>query len=148
MVRKRRNGRGWWGERYRHSLAAKKGWRKRKRHKKSSYASPKAPRVREDKGGLFKPPKHPDIAAIVSFETPSDASRSANILLAELQYTKDRQRALTIARALQYAGNRAEVSAHRKNLSEKERKELLMVAKIYKNAAQKGWDIYRRRFGE
>ena len=96
--------------------------------------------------GLFKPPRHKWIADIVSFESPSKARKAARKLVREVEKSKRRNKALTIARALTYAANRAEASAKRKNLSPKERRELKEIAEIYRDAADEVWEIYHEKF--
>jgi len=104
--------------------------------------------------GLFKPPRHRWLADIVSFESPTKARESARKLVKAFERGRigrrkiGRKRALTIARALNYAANRAEASAKRKGLSSKERKELKEIAKIYRKAAEEAFEIYREEYRE
>jgi hypothetical protein len=106
------------------------------------------------KTGLFKPPKHKWLAEIISFETPSKARKSAKRLLNALRRGRihgrriGRRTALTILKALVYAANRAKASAKRRNLSRKEKHELLQVAKIYRKAALKARKIYHEKYAE
>lgn len=102
--------------------------------------------------GLFASPRHKWIAKIITFEDPGRARRAADTLLTSLQRGKYRRlrigprRALSIARALQYAANRARASAKRRNLTKKERRELERISKIYDRAADKAWKIYDKRY--
>ena len=103
--------------------------------------------------GLFKPARHKWIADIITFETPGKARKAADKLIGALQRGRygnlkiGQKRALAIARALQYAANRAKASAKRKNLSPKERKELIRISKIYDQAAERAFRIYHKRYG-
>lgn len=102
--------------------------------------------------GLFKPPRHKDIAEIVSFKNPREAREAASRLVNALERGRlgkkkvGKKRALTIARALTYAANRAEASAKRRNLSPKERRELKEIAEIYRDAADEAWEIYHEKY--
>lgn len=146
MGKKRYGKPGWYGEQVRHSKAAKLGWRRRKARMGKEIA------LYNVDAGLFKPPAHEEIAEVVSFETPEKARLSASLILNGLGRGRfqgrevNRKYALTLARALQYAANRAKAALKRKNLSEKERKELKVVAKIYKVAAEKAWEIYHDKY--
>ena len=109
---------------------------------------------RKSGSGLFKPPRHKWIADIVSFENPKEAREAAKRLVRALERGRIGKRkvgkrtALTIARALNYAANRAEASAKRKGLSSEERKELREIAKIYREAAEEAFEIYREEYRE
>lgn len=98
------------------------------------------------KGGLFRPVRHKWIAKIVTFKDPDSAEKAAEKLVKEVKKSKRKSRALTIARALTYAANRAEASAKRRNLSPKERKELKEIAEIYREAADEAWEIYHEKY--
>lgn len=105
------------------------------------------------KAGLFKPPKHKWIAKIVSFKSPRAAARAAKRLLKALARGRTpggapigQKRALTIYRALVYAANRAEAAAKRRELSAKEREELLQIYKIYRKAADIARKLYHRKY--
>lgn len=145
MAKKRAGKPGWWGEPIRHSRAAKKGWRKRK-------AKMREMGLYNIDSGLFKPPAHEEIAEVVSFETPEKAQLSASLILNGLERGRfhgrevNREYALTLARALQYAANRAKAALKRKNLSQKEKRELKAVHKIYKAAAEKAWELYHDKY--
>jgi hypothetical protein len=103
--------------------------------------------------GLFKPPRHKWLADIVTFKDPEKAKKAAKRLVHGLERGRigrqriGRKRALTIARALQYAANRARASAKRRNLSPKERKELREIAEIYDEAAEEAFEIYKEKYG-
>ena len=56
------------------------------------------------------------------------------------------KRALTIVRSLNYAANRAEASAKRRNLTPSERRKLLAISKIYRRAAEKASEIYHEKY--
>ena len=118
------------------------GYVARKSRKKKRGRS----KSRSKKGGLFKPPKHKDIAKIVSFETPSKARKAAKKLLSMMKRAR-RKRALVILKALNYAANRAKAAAKRRNLSPKERRELKQISKIYRQATKKAQVIYAKKRG-
>ena len=112
-------------------------------------------RKRKSRGsGLFKPARHKWLADIITFESESKARKAAKRLVNDLERGRigkkkiGKKRALTIARALQYAANRAEASAKRKNLSPKERKELKEIAKIYDRAAKEAFEIYDEKYAD
>lgn len=128
MGKKRYGKPGWYGEQVRHSKAAKLGWRRRKARMGKEI-------LYNVDAGLFKSPAHEEIAEVVSFETPEKARLSASLILNGLGRGRfqgrevNRKYALTLARALQYAANRAKA-----------------VAKIYKVAAEKAWEIYHDKY--
>ena len=97
--------------------------------------------------GLFKPARHKYLADVITFKDPDSAERSARKLVKETKKTKRRDAAKRRAQALQLAANRARASAKRKNLSRKEREELLEIAGIYDEAAKEAWDTYNSRWG-
>jgi len=94
---------------------------------------------------LFKPARHKSIAEIVSFETPSRAKQSS-IKLLRIMRKCNRRKALIILKALNLASNRALASAKRRNLSVKERRELVKVGRIYRKATLLASKIYKKRF--
>ena len=104
------------------------------------------------KGGLFKPPKHKWLAKVVSFEDPKEARKAASKLLSGLKKGRvgkkrvGKKTALAIARALNYAANRAAASTKREGLSSKERRELEEIARIYREAAEEAFDVYREKY--
>lgn len=109
-------------------------------------------RSRKGDGGLFKPPRHKWLAEIVTFEDPSRAEGAARRLVNALRRGRigrrrvGRKTALTILRALNYAANRAEASARRRNLSPMERSELLRISDIYREAAEEASEIYHSKY--
>ena len=79
--------------------------------------------------GLFRPAKNKKIAEIIRIDTPKNARGS----IKELKKLIDKG-GITINQAIKYvttAANRATASLNRKNLSQKERKEMKEVAKVY-----------------
>jgi len=106
--------------------------------------------------GIFHEPKHKWLADIVSFESPEKAEKSARRLVAALKNGKiqhegktlkiGQKRALQIYKSIIEAANRAKASARRKNLSERERRELLRVAKIYEKAKEEAKEIYHKKY--
>jgi len=111
-------------------------------------------RKSKSKGGLFKPPKHKWLAKIITFKDPDSAEEAAEKLVKGLERGRIGKRrvgkktALTIARSLNYAANRAEASAKRKNLSKKEREELKEIAEIYREAANEAFEIYHEKYAD
>jgi len=95
--------------------------------------------VPKKKQSLFKKPKHKKYAKIVSFKNPTEARKSAKIMNKEFNSSKTRSKKLRVARATQYASNRAFATAKKKNLSLKERREFKEIGRIYDNAAEKMW---------
>ena len=108
----------------------------------------------QKEGSLFRPPKHKWLADIITFEKVGDARRAAKRLVNGLKRKRigdlkiGRERALAIARSLQNAANRARASAKRKNLSQKERKKLLSIARVYDKAADRAFEIYHEKYAE
>ena len=89
-----------------------------------------------DKGGLFKPAKHKDLARIVTFESVSAARRAAEKLKKMFEEAESRERKLTILRATQYAANRAKAGAKNPKFSLTTRRKWLEIAKVYEDAAE------------
>ena len=87
--------------------------------------------------GLFKKPRWKKYAEIVTFENPDAAKGAARELLREFRSAKTRAKKVRVKKVTVYAANRARASAKRKNLSSRERKELLQIARIYERAAAK-----------
>ena len=87
--------------------------------------------------GLFRPPRYKKYAEIVTFEDPASARKAARKLLHEFKSAKTRAKKVRVKKVTVYAANRARASAKRKNLSSRERKELLQIARIYERAAAK-----------
>ena len=112
---------------------------------------------RRKRGGLFSPPRHKWLSDIISYKDPESAERAAERLLnalrkGELRYKGKtikigRTRALQIARALQRAANETKVIyKNKKNLSPEERREFKEIHKIYEEARQEAWKIYREEY--
>ena len=59
-----------------------------------------------------------------------------------------RKRAMTIAKALTNAANRAEASAKRRNLTPEEKRKLKEISEIYRRASREAWEIYREKYAE
>ena len=85
---------------------------------------------------LFFPPRHRKIADIISIESPKKARHAIKTLL-RMAKKAPRQKKVLIKRSIVLAANRAEASAKRKNLSQKEKRELRTVARLYRAAAKK-----------
>ena len=87
--------------------------------------------------GLFKKPRWKKYAKIVTFENPDAAKGAARELLREFKSAKTRAKKVRVKKVTVYAANRARASAKRKNLSPRERRELLQIARIYERAARR-----------
>lgn len=102
--------------------------------------------------GLFRPPRWKYIAEVVTFETPGKAREAAGRLVRALERGRlgrlriGRRRALSIARALQYAANRAKAAARNPRISARERAELRRISEIYDRAAERAFEIYREKY--
>ena len=94
--------------------------------------------------GLFKKPKHKKYAKMISFKNPTQARSSARKLRKEFREAKQNAKQLRIARATQYASNRAKASGKRKNLSIDERKQIKEIGKIYDTAVNSMWNKYKQ----
>ena len=86
---------------------------------------------------FYSPARHKYLGEIVTFKNPSAARGAARELLREFKSAKTRAKKVRIKRATVLAANRARASAKRKNLSRRERQELLQIARIYEQAAKK-----------
>jgi len=90
--------------------------------------------------GLYKPPKHRDLAAVVTFESVSGARKAASKLKKMFRSALRQgrlKRALTIKKATQYAANRALATArNHPSLKPKTRARLRKIAKIYDSAEE------------
>jgi hypothetical protein len=85
--------------------------------------------------GIFFPPKHKELADIITIKSVSgarEAVRKINALLRKGKYTLKQLRA-----ALILAGVRAKVIAKTRAVSSAVKRRLLQVAKIYLNAAKR-----------
>lgn len=109
-------------------------------------------RRKKSSSGLFAPARHKWLADVITFENPAKARQAADKLINAMKRGRygrmkiGEKRALTIARALQYAANRAKASAKRSNLSRSERDELERISRIYDKAAEKAFDIYDKKY--
>lgn len=86
---------------------------------------------------FYDKPRHRDIAEIVTIESPAAARKAGRKLLAMFNKAKTRKRKVTIKRSVVLAANRAEAASKRRNLSEKERREMKEVARIYRQISKK-----------
>jgi len=86
-----------------------------------------------DGRSMFGAPKHPDVAAKISIESPASARESVDELRPTHDSTYDRK--LLIKRSFVLAANRAEAQTRREDLSSKEQGEMRAVHKIYMDAA-------------
>ena len=93
---------------------------------------------------LFKKPEHKKYAEMISFKNPTQARISSRKLRKEFRESKQNAKQLRIARATQYASNRAKASGKRKKLSINERKQIKEIGKIYGNTAKSMWEKYKK----
>lgn len=94
---------------------------------------------------LFKRPKHKKYAKMISFKNPTQARISARKLRKEFREAKQNAKQLRIARATQYASNRAKASSKRKKLNTNERKQIKEIGKIYNTTANSMWKKYKHK---
>ena len=93
---------------------------------------------------LFKKPKHKKYAEMISFKNPTQARISARKLRKEFREAKQNAKKRRVARATQYASNRAKAITKRKKLSIDERKQYKEIGKIYGNLANTLWERYKK----
>ena len=91
--------------------------------------------MRKKKGDLFKPPKHKDLAQIVTFESLSGAEQAVKKLKRLFESAKTRKRKLTILRSTKYAANRARAGAKNPKFSPQTKRKWLKIAEIYEKAS-------------
>jgi len=91
---------------------------------------------------MFGKPKHKYLRDIISIRSPEAATGSVRELTREFFQSKTKVKRLRIARAAQLAANRALASAKRQTVSPRERAELRKVARIYRDAAERMFDVY------
>jgi len=87
-------------------------------------------------GGLFKPPKHKDLARIVTFESVKDAEKAAKRLKELFRKTRNCKRKLIIYKATMYAANRAKAGAKNPKFSIATKRKWRKVSRIYAQAAK------------
>ncbi|MHA1215650.1 MAG: hypothetical protein ACTSPG_10145 [Candidatus Hodarchaeales archaeon] len=89
------------------------------------------------KNTLFFPPKHQRLADIVKIDTPKNAEKSAKTLLRKFKDARTRDQKRKIKQATVCAANRALAMTRKRQLSDKERHELIRISGIYENAYSK-----------
>ncbi len=87
------------------------------------------------KGDLFKPPKHKDLARIVTFRSIKGAEEACKKLENLFKHARSKERKLTILRATQYAANRARAGAKNPKFSPSTKKKWKEIAEIYEDAS-------------
>ena len=92
-------------------------------------------RSKSKKGDLFKPPKHKDLARIVTFRSINGAEEACRKLINLFKHARSKERKLTILRATQYAVNRARAGAKNPKFSPSTRRKWLEIAEIYEEAS-------------
>ena len=90
---------------------------------------------------IFFPAKYKRYEEIVTFKNPKAAEGASETLMREFDKAKTHDKKLRIARVTQLASNRAEASAEKTQLSDRERKELRQVSAIYDSTAN---DMFRK----
>jgi len=93
---------------------------------------------------MFGKAKHKYLRDIISIRSPESATDSVCELGREFYLSKTKTKKLRIARSAQLASNRALASAKRQSVSPRERAELKKVARIYRDAAERMFEIYGR----
>jgi hypothetical protein len=93
--------------------------------------------VRKPNKTIFFPPKSKSLAKIITIKSPKGAREASRKLVARFRRLKTRPAKRRTKRAVVLAANRAAASRKRKNLSAKERKQMLKVERIYRVAASK-----------
>jgi|Deesub1362A_J573_1020465.scaffolds.fasta_scaffold00749_20 hypothetical protein len=89
---------------------------------------------------FYSPPRNKWLGDLIEMDDPESARASARKLKREFKQSKTRARKVKIKRATVLAANRARAAARKRNLSRRERKELLEIAEIYE-AAYKEMDL-------
>ena len=87
------------------------------------------------RGDLFKPPKHKDLAQIVTFRSIKGAEEACKKLENLFKHARSKERKLTILRATQYAANRARAGAKNPKFSPSTKKKWKEIAEIYEEAS-------------
>lgn len=106
-----------------------------------------------DKKTLYSKPKYTYLAKIISLESPKKALDSASNIFKEFTQAVQSSKKTRILRATDLAMKRAEVGSTNPRISEKERKEYKVIAKIYKQTYdilkfQKNRDDFRKLEGK
>jgi len=86
---------------------------------------------------LFFPAKHLQLADIVRVDSVPTARKASAILLKKFKNAKTRRQKRKIKQAMVCAANRVAVTQKKKDLSQKERKEMREVEKIYRSTYKK-----------
>lgn len=90
--------------------------------------------ARRKKTMFYSPPRNKWLSELIEMDDPESARASVRKLKREFRHSKTRDRKRKIKQATVLAANRAKAAAKRKNLSRRERKELLEIAEIYEAA--------------
>ena len=89
---------------------------------------------KKKKGDLFKPPKHKDLARIVTFESVRGAEEACKKLENMFKHASKKKK-LTILRATQYAANRARAGAKNPKFSSSTKRKWREIAEIYEETS-------------
>ena len=99
--------------------------------------------------GLFRPPHHRDLAAIVSYRSVREARLACHRLRDLYIRARTRKRRLTILKAAWLAATRARVFALKHpNIGPEVRRRLLRVSEEYEQLARELSEDYRIRYGD
>lgn len=96
---------------------------------------------------MFGPPRHENLARIITIKDPVQANHAAKQLMNQTKKLKRPSAILRRANAAQLAANRARAQLRRKDLSDKERAEMREVVAIWDYAAKKLFSLYHKRRG-
>jgi len=99
---------------------------------------------------LFKPAKHRDLARIVTFEGITKAQKASRELQKKFDAALkrgDRERALIILRATQYAANRARAGSKNPRFKRETRRKWRRISEIYEKRSEIMERKYERVFG-
>jgi len=92
---------------------------------------------------FYEPPRHKEIAKIVTFESVEGAKKAAKKLFLLFKKAKNSDRKLIILRAVQLAANRARAGAKNPKFSLETRRKWLTISKIYEKVSEKMEKLYR-----
>jgi len=86
---------------------------------------------------IFFPPKYKKYAKIITIANPRDARKAANKMLVEFRKAKTRAKKVRLKKMVVLAANRAKVIAKSGRVSPKERREMMQVYRVYREAVGK-----------
>ena len=106
---------------------------------RKSRDSKKLDRRRRGKGGsmFYSPARWEYLGEVVTIRNSAAARGAVEELMRLYDRARSKEARLRILRVVVLAANRAEAASRRKNLSERERRELRAVVEIYREFAEK-----------